>query len=344
MRDGDEDEDEKNDDVNYDRLQSNKDLALNEQPDGAAVESKSNDVEQTNTDLDVHAVTGCNLSTDFVLSDAKGNDIHCTAKANIAHNFLKLKECSIYLIRDFVVHPNKDEYRIFRDHAVILEFDGATSVRKTSVTGGGFVRYPFELQDLGNIELTNNKYLIDKIYLSSSSSTQILDDPHIPALKEFKKGISDGEGALDQLEASCGDSMQTSLFEYPPILNLNRIFLTRTIHSTVVVMFDDTATELVKCFADSIVQAEDETFTCGGWFPKSGEIKSVGSSNVDAKVLAKRKRVKTLAMHPSVSTPSKPVEDKKKKRVELEDSEEEMASAWNGAQENAEDGQCLPEK
>ncbi|GKE26915.1 zinc finger, CCHC-type containing protein [Tanacetum coccineum] len=179
-------------------VQSNKDLALNEQPDGAAVESKSNDIKQATTPLvavdtsnetvqaktqlfldeltegvngtvvvmvyrswDVHAVTGRYLSMDFVLSDAKGNAIHCTTKANIAHNFLKLKEGSVYLIRDFVVHPNKDEYRIFRDHAVILKFDGATSARKTFVIGGGFVRYPFELQDLGNIELTNNKYLID---------------------------------------------------------------------------------------------------------------------------------------------------------------------------------------
>ncbi|GJZ67890.1 zinc finger, CCHC-type containing protein [Tanacetum coccineum] len=179
-------------------VQSNKDLALNEQPDGAAVESKSNDVQQATTPLvavgtssetvqaktqlfldklrkgvsgtivvmvcrswDVHAVTGRYLSTNFVLSDAKGNAIHSTTKANIAHNFLKLKEGPVYLIRDFVVHPNKDEYRIFRDHAVILKFDGATSAHKTSVTGGGFVRYPFELQDLGNIKLTNNKYLID---------------------------------------------------------------------------------------------------------------------------------------------------------------------------------------
>nr|GEY23281.1 hypothetical protein [Tanacetum cinerariifolium] len=53
-------------------------------------------------------------------------------------------------------------------------------------------------------------------------------------------------------------------------------------------------------------------------------------------------------MHPSVSTPSKPTEDKKKKRlnatqhftavVKLEDSKEEMASAWSGSQENAKDG------
>ncbi|GJV26877.1 hypothetical protein Tco_1383325 [Tanacetum coccineum] len=37
-----------------------------------------------------HVVTGCYLSTDFVISDAKANVIHCTTKANVAHNFLKL--------------------------------------------------------------------------------------------------------------------------------------------------------------------------------------------------------------------------------------------------------------
>ncbi|GKD40340.1 hypothetical protein Tco_1260547 [Tanacetum coccineum] len=43
----------------------------------------------------------------------------------------------------------------------MIELDGATSVRKTSVKGGGFVRYPFQLKEFGSIELTDNKYLID---------------------------------------------------------------------------------------------------------------------------------------------------------------------------------------
>ncbi|GJY57236.1 replication protein A 70 kDa DNA-binding subunit C-like protein [Tanacetum coccineum] len=447
-------------------VQSNKDLALNEQPDGAAVESNSNDgVSETVVVMvcrswDVHVVTGRYLRMDFVFSDAKGNAIHCTANANIAHNFLKLKEGSVYLIRYFVVHQNKEEYRIFRDHAVILEFDRATLARETSVTGGGFVRYPFELQDLGNIELTNNKYLIDvagyvtnvgrttyqktgsrtlDFYLTngSSSSTQILDDPHIPALKEFKKGISDGEGALDQVTVNVDHSQpkdgtlknlliwarnrknDSSTFnckvridnvrtrkgwnypsyggskckkgidrkagsfwcdlcnkpvEYPVLRFRLELDISDQTTSTVVVMFDDIATELVKCSADSIMQTEDETadvhailpqalqnmigtthilelkshtyyvqctfesFTCRRIVPEEAVEESVGSSNIDEKVPAKRKRMKSLAMHTSVTTPSKPVEDKKKKRVELEDSKEEMASAWNGAQENAKDG------
>ncbi|GKC62447.1 hypothetical protein Tco_1095045 [Tanacetum coccineum] len=90
---------------------------------------------------DVHTITGRYVSTDFIMFDAKAN---------------------------------KEEYHIFRDHAYMVELDGAASVRKTSVKGGGFVRYPFQLAEL------------DKLYMSSGSSIQILDDPQIPALKELR--------------------------------------------------------------------------------------------------------------------------------------------------------------
>ncbi|GJT89833.1 replication protein A 70 kDa DNA-binding subunit C-like protein [Tanacetum coccineum] len=194
-------------------VQSNKDLALNKKPDGAAVESKSNDVQQVKTDLvavgtswDVHAVIGRYLSMDFVLSDAKGNAIHYTTKANIAHNFLKLKEGSVYLIKDFVVYPNKDEYRIFRDHAVILEFDGATFVCKTSVKGGGFVRYPFELQDLGNIKLTNNKYLIDVAGYVINVGRMTQQRIGSRTLDFYLTNGSDCEGALNQVTVNVDHS------------------------------------------------------------------------------------------------------------------------------------------
>ncbi|GKC91734.1 RNA-directed DNA polymerase, eukaryota, partial [Tanacetum coccineum] len=149
--------------------------------------------------------------------------------------------------------------------------------------------------------------------------------------------------------------------EYPVLRFRLELNISDQTTSTVVVMFDDIETELVKCSADSIVQPEDEnvigttlilelkshtcyehgtfeSFTCWRIVPEEAVEETAGSSNIDEKVPAKRKRMKTLAMHPSVSTPSKPAEDKKKKRVELEDSEEEIASAWNGAQENAKDG------
>ncbi|GJY20315.1 RNA polymerase II largest subunit [Tanacetum coccineum] len=110
---------------------------------------------------DVHTLTGRYVSTDFVMSDVKGNAIYSNAKANVAHNFLKLKEGLVYCLKNFVVQSNKEEYRIFKNHTYMIELDGATSVRKASVKSGGFVRYPFQLVLLGSIELTDNKYLID---------------------------------------------------------------------------------------------------------------------------------------------------------------------------------------
>ncbi|GKD01814.1 reverse transcriptase domain-containing protein [Tanacetum coccineum] len=83
------------------------------------------------------------LDTGKLHTSSEGNAIHSTAKANVAYNFLRLKEGSVYSIINFFVQANKEEYRIFTDHAYMIELDGATSVRKTSVKGGGFVRYPF---------------------------------------------------------------------------------------------------------------------------------------------------------------------------------------------------------
>ncbi|GKA85114.1 DNA helicase PIF1, ATP-dependent [Tanacetum coccineum] len=110
---------------------------------------------------DVNAITGRYLSTDFVVSDSKGNMIHCSAKSNVAHNFLRMKEGGIYAVKNFVVVPNKDEYRIFKQDMFMLEFDGETTARKVSKDPHGYLRYPFRLVDLDQIELTNNKYLID---------------------------------------------------------------------------------------------------------------------------------------------------------------------------------------
>ncbi|GJT59963.1 hypothetical protein Tco_1003496 [Tanacetum coccineum] len=122
---------------------------------------------------DVHTLTGRYVSTDFVMSDVKGNAIYSNAKANVAHNFLKLKEGLVYCLKIFVVQSNKEEYRIFRNHTYMIELDGATFVRKASVKS-------------------------DKLYLSSGSSTQILDDPQIHALHALLLENSEDEVSLSQ--------------------------------------------------------------------------------------------------------------------------------------------------
>ncbi|GJT76115.1 uncharacterized protein Tco_1042840 [Tanacetum coccineum] len=110
---------------------------------------------------DVNAVTGCYLSMDFVVSDSKGNMIHCNAKLSVAHNFLRMKEGGIYSVKNFVVLPNKDEFWIFRHDRFMIEFDGETSARKVSADPHGFCRYPFWLIEFDQVEPAHNKYLID---------------------------------------------------------------------------------------------------------------------------------------------------------------------------------------
>ncbi|GJR01605.1 DNA helicase PIF1, ATP-dependent [Tanacetum coccineum] len=106
---------------------------------------------------DVNVVTGRYLSTDFV----EGNMIHCSAKSSVAHNFLRMKEGGIYSVKNFMVLPNKDEFRIFRHDRFMIEFDGETSARKVSADPHGFRMYPFRLIEFDQVEPAHNKYLID---------------------------------------------------------------------------------------------------------------------------------------------------------------------------------------
>ncbi|KAL6544625.1 hypothetical protein OROMI_023487 [Orobanche minor] len=109
---------------------------------------------------DVNAVTGRYLSTDFLISDGKGNTMHCTAKSKTSHNFVdRLKDGIIYTINDFVVRPNTEEYRIKKESAYMIEFHGGTTVRRSPVKADGFVRHHFDLIDFNDLQVSNNKYL-----------------------------------------------------------------------------------------------------------------------------------------------------------------------------------------
>ncbi|GJW22059.1 reverse transcriptase domain-containing protein [Tanacetum coccineum] len=182
---------------------------------------------------DVNSATGRYLSTDFIVSDEKGNLMHCTARGNVAHNFLRLKEGAIYSVKNFTVQPNKDDFRVLRFAHFIVEMDGDTVVRKSSVRPDGFARYPFQLVEFDSLEPTNNKYLIGKalnsyislqltlchsipfsnqravpmsvklynnrLYLSSTSSTMIVDDEQIHVITQFKSDDSGTEIAKELL-------------------------------------------------------------------------------------------------------------------------------------------------
>nr|GEU75348.1 replication protein A 70 kDa DNA-binding subunit C-like [Tanacetum cinerariifolium] len=140
-----------------------------------------------------------------------GNMIHCTARGSIAHNFLRLKEGGIYSIKNFLVHPDMDEFRIIKHDTFMLVFDGATTIRKASVSVVGFLRYPFQLVDFDRIEPTNNKHLIAKLYLSSNSSMVIYDDENIPARQELKTENSVIESNKDVFRANCSQPKEGTL-------------------------------------------------------------------------------------------------------------------------------------
>ncbi|KAL6525943.1 hypothetical protein OROHE_015467 [Orobanche hederae] len=139
--------------------------------------------------------------------------------------------------------------------------------------------------------------------------------------------------------------------------------------NTVIVLFDEPATELVKCSAASILDDEDESsddhanlppaianligtthvfelkshtyyeygsfesFTCWKVDPLAATVESVCSSNAPAEAAPPETSFKRLVRQPSVPTPSKRTEVRKTKRAELEDSDLDDASVA------AEDGQ-----
>ncbi|GJS17061.1 replication protein A 70 kDa DNA-binding subunit C-like protein [Tanacetum coccineum] len=77
---------------------------------------------------DVHNINGKYLSTDFVVSDEK------------------IEEGGVVSMRSITLQK-KDEYRIMKDNAYLIELNGSTSVRKATTNVGCFVRHPFHLME-----------------------------------------------------------------------------------------------------------------------------------------------------------------------------------------------------
>ncbi|GKA55753.1 replication protein A 70 kDa DNA-binding subunit C-like protein [Tanacetum coccineum] len=342
--------------------------------------------------------------------------IHCNAKATIAHNFLRLKEGGIFLIKNFAVRPNKDVFWVFRHDMFMLEFDGSTTIRKVSANSDGFVRYTFQLVDFDDIELINNKYMIgnhlmgeftkghsmggvgdsliekktahvgmcaimltsmtvktyiNKLYLSSTSSTIIYDNDDIPSLQELKSVTSlvepkkemmmsdssqprewivenllmwvknrKNDAVTFQCKVMIEDIRRKSGWNYPscggekcrksvsrkarkflcetcnrtvdyPVLRYRlEVVVADKIAQTVVVMFNEIATELLNCSTDSLIEEEDEKIN-----PADLVDDEASSSNQLITVDDSKPSFKRLARQPSMCTPSKPNEEKRKKRL-----------------------------
>nr|GEX49460.1 hypothetical protein [Tanacetum cinerariifolium] len=177
---------------------------------------------------------------------SKGNMIHCSSKATVSHNFLRLKEGGIYYVKNFSVKPNKDEYRIIKNDAYMLEFDGSTTIRKASMKADGFLRYPFQLQDFDGIESSDNKYLIDFTeYVTNVERTNHLKsgsrnlDFHL-----VNHSLSPSTVRSPLMESGQGRDRTSLHVEATP---------------AVVVMFNETATALVNCSAESLMDIVDES-------------------------------------------------------------------------------------
>ncbi|GKE07851.1 replication protein A 70 kDa DNA-binding subunit C-like protein [Tanacetum coccineum] len=235
---------------------------------------------------DVYAATGRYLSTDFIVSDTQGNVMHCTTKGSIDHNFLRLKEGFVYLMKNFTIAPNKDEIRVIIFDDFMLEFDGETTVQKAFLKSNGFTHYPFQLVEIDELEPTNNKYLIDRLYISNTSSTLRFDDEKIPLLMRLKTDDSGValtkeilpadntmpkainffsqsatflcEVTIDKVRTKKGwnypwsDSCN-SLIDYPIIRYRLELEISDETAEVVVVMFDETTRVLLKCSASSIL-------------------------------------------------------------------------------------------
>ncbi|XP_071694784.1 uncharacterized protein [Rutidosis leptorrhynchoides] len=130
---------------------------------------------------DTYTVYGKYLSTDFIASDEKGNVVQLTAKNTVAHCFiLRLKEGSVYLLKNFEVIPNRDTYRILKDNKFLIQLQGSTFLRRQAIEGlSGFIRHPFKCIAFDALEPTEGKYLIGMPFKVSSPTSGSTSKGHI---------------------------------------------------------------------------------------------------------------------------------------------------------------------
>ncbi|KAL6584936.1 hypothetical protein OROMI_004225 [Orobanche minor] len=123
----------------------------------------------------------------------------------------------------------------------------------------------------------------DKLYFSSSSSTLIYDNPDIPALIELKVDMSSVElnkaiVPVDFLEPKDGALENLLIWGRNKKNNGFRLELDVSDETaqTVVVLFDETVRDLLKCSPESLLEDDTELKPA----PPTGE--SAGSSNLEA--------------------------------------------------------------
>ncbi|GJX17952.1 ATP-dependent DNA helicase PIF2 [Tanacetum coccineum] len=262
---------------------------------------------------DVNAATGRYLSTDFIVSDIKGNLMHCTARGNIAHNFLRLKEGAIYSVKNFSVQLNKEKFRVMRYANFMLKFDDRLYRSSTSST---LIVNDEKIPMLNGVELTKEMLPANNTTPKAGTLENFLMIDKVRTKKGWNYPSYGGEkckkGNISQKVGQLWCDSCESLVEYLVIrLELE---ISDDTAEVVVVMFDETTTSLVKCSTGSIVCSEGRVVT-----PEIVE-GTASSGMVAAKADSKAPVLGTLSTVPSVATPSKP------KEVQDSDAEESFVT------------------
>ncbi|GJS23494.1 nucleic acid-binding, OB-fold protein [Tanacetum coccineum] len=166
------------------------------------------------------------------------------------------------------------------------------------------------------------------------------------------------KGATRKLGQFWCESCNKSI-EFPVLRYRLELDIADDTANTVVVMFDEPATTLVGCSAESVMEDDDESsddqsnlppalanligtthtleikshtyyeygtfesFTCWTIVPIEGVVESASTSTLDAEAATKSPKLKSLKRDPFVPTPSKPSEERPTKRVDIEDSDRE---------------------
>ncbi|KAL6577449.1 hypothetical protein OROMI_011725 [Orobanche minor] len=298
------------------------------------------------------------------------NVMHCTMRSNISHCFIdKIQEGVVVCMRSFTVQK-RDEYRIIKDNDHFIELNGSTLVRKAGKQVGGFVRHPFQLMEFEKIQPTKKKYLIDVIgfivtvgkYAHPRTGSKTLDfhlinersKPRNGTLQELlnattfqceddimhirtknnwyypacgsgkcKKGVTHKDG---QLWCDACDKPVS----YPKIRFRLEVYVRDETAETVVVMWDETATELTKTSAKVLLDGLDEfeSSTCTKVFASNNstvielpDMTEVSDDDApDSSSNTHKSPLKRLVRPPQVCTPSKASEQQKKGGYVEEDS------------------------
>nr|GEV56345.1 hypothetical protein [Tanacetum cinerariifolium] len=300
---------------------------------------------------DVNSSTGWYLSTDFIVSYEKGNLMDCTARGNIGHNFLRVKEGAIYFVKNFTVQPNKDDLCVLRFAHFIVEMDGETVIRRTTTTRSGSKTIDFHLANnrgqsvrvtlwggLGKmlIEKCNRHVglypvvlttLFVKLYNNSTGAKSRTLENLLMWARNWKYDIKTKKGwnypscggekcKKGNLDRKHGhfwcDSCHSSV-DYPVLRYRLKLEVSDDTSQMVVVMFNETTRAVVKCSAGSIVGSD-----------KHGALKEALDESGSSGTLAvigepKANLLVPLTTTSSVSTPSKSGEPKKARSKERHD-------------------------